>query len=59
MQLPQAASEAALEAANKMLGSGGQRIEALGIDALHCWMRDGGIEERHGVCLQRQRLQTR
>ena len=57
-QPSQTAGEAALEAANKMLRPGGQRIEALGSDALKRWMRDGGIEKRDGFYWQRQWLPT-
>jgi hypothetical protein len=58
MQLSQTATEAALEAANKMLGPGGQRIEALGSDALQRWMQENGVEERNGEYWQRQKLPT-
>ena len=58
MQPSQTAGEAAFEGANKMLGPGGQRIEALGSDNLQSWMQEGGIEERDGFYWQRQRLPT-
>lgn len=36
------------EAANKLLGQGGQPMKALGSDAMQRWMQENGVEEMKG-----------
>lgn len=54
----QNANAAAYDEANRMLGPVGQRIEALGSDALQRWMQENSVEERDGGYWQRRTLPT-
>jgi hypothetical protein len=44
-QVSPVGSASVFDAANKVLGQSGQRIESLGSDSLARWMQENGVEE--------------